>query len=1148
MANNARLVVQIQADLAQAKTELQELRQQVQDLTPTAKQAAQSIGGISSTLAQVKGIIGGVTAAFLSLRTAVSLGNIADDYGQLASRLQMVTSSAGEYNLVQQRIMETADRTYKPLADQQELFIRSSSSMKELGYAANETLDFLDSVSSSLTVNSASSAQFTRAIDSISKSMVSGKLSGNEWQAVMETMPTAIGDIADYLGTTETAVKKMASEGKLSMQTFADAMIAVQKKNAELAENMPTTMKDGVTKLQNHLSAYVGELNQAIEATGLVTDAISSLANVFDTEFTADSIAAFTILAEVLKDIGTGLDGLLDQLKNVGSEFNIFGNEASNSLIKIDTSISHVPANIKAMIQLAVIEIATFIEQTKARVVSLANAVAALPRGISAVKAAYAEGTTEIARLEEARLQSIQAIIAERDKTVQLGEAAATAYKKSKDATEEQTKATKELEEANAQAMQRAKEAAEKYGITLDGSAEQINRLMRSNKLSAGELTSQLNALEKKLGEDVKSAGKTAAQTLEELGQKALQAAALSGASGEELDKLAQQLQSIAGLQQKVDKAKADESAKKAAASSAASAAKANEDYVKGLEKAAATAEMTSAQIKQYELSQKNLIGSLKERAQDALATLEKLEKAKQALENTKTNSAMQVELLRFNGQALEADLLDIETKFKQTTEELKKQGNDAGLEIAVKLFDAQKTKAQLDNVQAQINKFFTNQTQQEQSIQALVNSGQITQYEGAKRLAEVHKQTVDQVKKALPALEQMAQLPGAMGEQARQYLTEINNQLLVLQTTSNELENAFRNGLQDGIESSIKGLVKGTMDLQQALENFLESIASNMLNVVAQNIAQDATNGIMGGLSSLGSLFGFNTDSLEDETSPQATAIASASQEGALAMQQAIIEGSQIAAQTIGSALTGMNSTLGGDSGLFGNVTEQANQAVNAINTVTTTKTAADSTITASAAAATATTQASNTAAAASATAAWTPAATAASVASFGTAAMIGLTALMAVMAAFKAFAKGGRVQGAGTGTSDSIPAWLSNGEHVIRSSVFKQPGARSFAEDFNRHGMAALDNYTKRVRHATGGIAGTPAPSMPAPSLNSTKAVENVNNNSATLQNSQNFYLVDDPKKLGDSIANNDHTKQSILVFLQENQQTVSSIINAG
>lgn len=44
-------------------------------------------------------------------------------------------------------------------------------------------------------------------------------------------------------------------------------------------------------------------------------------------------------------------------------------------------------------------------------------------------------------------------------------------------------------------------------------------------------------------------------------------------------------------------------------------------------------------------------------------------------------------------------------------------------------------------------------------------------------------------------------------------------------------------------------------------------------------------------------------------------------------------------------------------------------------------------------------------------------------------------------------AFASGGHVRGPGTGTSDSIPAWLSNGEFVIRAAAVRKYGAALFA-----------------------------------------------------------------------------------------------------
>ena len=79
---------------------------------------------------------------------------------------------------------------------------------------------------------------------------------------------------------------------------------------------------------------------------------------------------------------------------------------------------------------------------------------------------------------------------------------------------------------------------------------------------------------------------------------------------------------------------------------------------------------------------------------------------------------------------------------------------------------------------------------------------------------------------------------------------------------------------------------------------------------------------------------------------------------------------------------------------------------------------------------------------------------------------------------------ADGGQVRGPGSTTSDSIRAMLSDQEFVTRAAVVQQPGALPFLHDFNRHGMAALEGWLPRVRHATGGLAGIPAQNMPVPS----------------------------------------------------------------
>lgn len=145
------------------------------------------------------------------------------------------------------------------------------------------------------------------------------------------------------------------------------------------------------------------------------------------------------------------------------------------------------------------------------------------------------------------------------------------------------------------------------------------------------------------------------------------------------------------------------------------------------------------------------------------------------------------------------------------------------------------------------------------------------------------------------------------------------------------------------------------------------------------------------------------------------------------------------------------------------------------------TAKVAADGVATASSLAATATTTAAQTAAASTTLAAWLPAALVASVGSFGAAAIVGGTALLAAFALIKGFSTGGYVSGSGTGTSDSIPARLSNGEFVVNAQATKRN--RALLEAINSNERVTVAGAGRSVPVTQSGSTPTAAVAQSAP-----------------------------------------------------------------
>lgn len=138
--------------------------------------------------------------------------------------------------------------------------------------------------------------------------------------------------------------------------------------------------------------------------------------------------------------------------------------------------------------------------------------------------------------------------------------------------------------------------------------------------------------------------------------------------------------------------------------------------------------------------------------------------------------------------------------------------------------------------------------------------------------------------------------------------------------------------------------------------------------------------------------------------------------------------------------------------------------------------------------------------------------------------------------------FADGGHVRGPGTTTSDSIPAWLSDYEYVVRASVVAQPGMLPLLDNINRHGLAALDDY--RIGHSTGGLAGVPAPALAAPSLGNTRLAE-PKVVASPVTNRISLYTVDNPEEIASRVWGSRSSEHFLLEKIAQNPMAIRQLL---
>lgn len=127
---------------------------------------------------------------------------------------------------------------------------------------------------------------------------------------------------------------------------------------------------------------------------------------------------------------------------------------------------------------------------------------------------------------------------------------------------------------------------------------------------------------------------------------------------------------------------------------------------------------------------------------------------------------------------------------------------------------------------------------------------------------------------------------------------------------------------------------------------------------------------------------------------------------------------------------------------------------------------------------------------------------------------------------------ANGGPVWGAGTGTSDSILAWLSNGEFVTRAMIMQQPGALAFMHDFNSRGMAAVERWG---RFASGGQVVTRKVATAIPDRGAQLA--------GSAPKNMRLYLLQDRDELVQKLASHPAFEQAVVMTASRNGAAIQS-----
>ena len=152
----------------------------------------------------------------------------------------------------------------------------------------DELIAFAEQLNKSFVIAGTSAQGVDSVMLQLTQSMASGKLQGEELNAVLDNAQPIVQNIADYMGVPVGQIKKLASDGAISAEIIKNAMFAAADETNAKFEKMPLTFGQVANNIKNQaLMAFQPALQQLSAVTQTegfstltesVTSAIQTLA------------------------------------------------------------------------------------------------------------------------------------------------------------------------------------------------------------------------------------------------------------------------------------------------------------------------------------------------------------------------------------------------------------------------------------------------------------------------------------------------------------------------------------------------------------------------------------------------------------------------------------------------------------------------------------------------------------------------------------------------------------------------------------------------------------------------------------------------------------------------------------------------------
>ena len=273
------------------------------------KKAEQGIQGLKDKATQLLGAIGiGFSLA--------NLNQISEEFRTTNDQIAQATKLLGDQDEIQQKILDSANRTRASYADTARMVSNLVQENSELFGTVDEAIAFNDAATMLFRTAGKTNEQIAGLMEAINKSFAKGVVDSETISQLLEQSPEFIALLNERLGTTTDKLEQMVADGKISLADLKGAVVDNADEIAAAFDGTSYKISDALLNIRNQFGLWVADMDDTLG----ISEAIGTT-----------MVRAFNVVMDVLRQVQVRFEWLAEKVGGTENLFRIIGTVAASA-------------------------------------------------------------------------------------------------------------------------------------------------------------------------------------------------------------------------------------------------------------------------------------------------------------------------------------------------------------------------------------------------------------------------------------------------------------------------------------------------------------------------------------------------------------------------------------------------------------------------------------------------------------------------------------------------------------------------------------------------------------------------------------------------------------------------------------------------